>query len=291
MKSTPILPALILFTIALLNIHFGYAEAAKQTATITKPALMLAKPYRSEIELHEYWVSEKLDGVRAYWNGSQLISRQGNTFTAPQWFTADFPTTPLDGELWMGRNRFAEVSGAVRRHVPDSEQWQRIRFMVFDLPAEPGDFNLRLQALRKLVNTLNSPYIALVKQHKVNDEAALMRELDHVTTGGGEGLMLHLGSAPYRGIRSNDLLKLKRFSDAEAVVIGYLPGKGKYNGMLGALIVKTPEGRKFKIGSGFSDEQRRHPPAIGSTVSYKYQGTTASGLPRFASFFRERNDF
>ena len=118
-----------------------------------------------------------------------------------------------------------------------------------------------------------------------------MQALDQVIANGGEGLMLHLGSAPYRGIRSDDLLKLKRFSDAEAVVIGHIPGKGKFSGMIGAVLVKMPDGREFKIGSGFSDEQRRHPPAIGSTISYKYQGTTASGLPRFASFFRARNDF
>jgi DNA ligase-1 len=161
---------------------------------------------------------------------------------------------------------------------------------VFDLPSEAGDFNHRLQALQSLFSTINSPYLALIKQFKVDDEAVLMHKLDTLIASGGEGLMLHLGSAPYRGIRSDDLLKLKRFADAEAIVIAHVPGKGKYSGMMGALIVKTPEGREFKIGSGFSDEQRRHPPAIGSTVSYKYQGTTATGLPRFASFFRVRNE-
>lgn len=277
--------------LALCSINLVHADTSLPAQTTQKPALMLAKPYRSDIELKHYWISEKLDGVRAYWDGTQLISRQGNRFSAPDWFTQGFPKQVLDGELWMGRNRFAEVSGAVRRQIPDPAQWQKIRFMVFDSPSETGDFDHRLQALRVLFAQLNSPSIALIEQYKIDDETALMQALDQVIANGGEGLMLHLGSAPYRGIRSDDLLKLKRFSDAEAVVIGHIPGKGKFSGMIGAVLVKMPDGREFKIGSGFSDEQRRHPPAIGSTISYKYQGTTASGLPRFASFFRARNDF
>ncbi len=277
--------------LALCSINLVHADTSLPAQTTQKPALMLAKPYRSDIELKHYWISEKLDGVRAYWDGTQLISRQGNRFSAPDWFTQGFPKQVLDGELWMGRNRFAEVSGAVRRQIPDPAQWQKIRFMVFDSPGETGDFDHRLQALRVLFAQLNSPSIALIEQYKIDDETALMQALDQVIANGGEGLMLHLGSAPYRGIRSDDLLKLKRFSDAEAVVIGHIPGKGKFSGMLGAVLVKMPDGREFKIGSGFSDEQRRHPPAIGSTISYKYQGTTASGLPRFASFFRARKDF
>jgi len=277
--------------LALCSINLVHADTSLPAQTTQKPALMLAKPYRSDIELKHYWISEKLDGVRAYWDGTQLISRQGNRISAPDWFTQGFPKQVLDGELWMGRNRFAEVSGAVRRQIPDPAQWQKIRFMVFDSPGETGDFDHRLQALRVLFAQLNSPSIALIEQYKIDDETALMQALDQVIANGGEGLMLHLGSAPYRGIRSDDLLKLKRFSDAEAVVIGHIPGKGKFSGMLGAVLVKMPDGREFKIGSGFSDEQRRHPPAIGSTISYKYQGTTASGLPRFASFFRARNDF
>ena len=279
-----------LLSLLALTMTLGGQNYADTTTPPAKPALMLAKPYRSDVELSHYWVSEKLDGVRAYWNGQQLISRQGHIFSAPTWFTAKFPTTPLDGELWMGRNQFAAVSGAVRRQTPAPEQWQKIRLMVFDMPSETGNFDHRVQAMRTLFAEIQSPYLALIKQYKVSDEAELMSELNRVIAGGGEGLMLHLGSAPYRGIRSDDLLKLKRFADADAIVIAHIPGKGKFAGMLGALLVKTPEGRRFKIGSGFSDEQRRQPPAIGSTVSYKYQGFTASGLPRFASFFRERDD-
>ena len=136
----------------------------------------------------------------------------------------------------------------------------------------------------------SSPYLSLVEQRKFRDERDLMKHLDDVVDAGGEGLMLHLGSAQYRANRSDDLLKLKRYQDAEATVIEHLPGKGKYKGMLGSLMVETPDGKRFKIGSGFSDIQRQTPPAIGTTISYKYYGLTGNGTPRFASFLRIRSD-
>lgn len=256
----------------------------------TKPALMLANIYRSNIKLEDYWVSEKFDGVRAYWNGKQLVSRQGNIYHAPDWFIADFPSTPLDGELWLGRQRFDELSGAVRRDLPIEAEWKRIRYLVFDLPLAEGVFDERLATLSAVIGNNASPYLMLVEQQKFRDEEALMQFLDAVIAKGGEGLMLHLGSAPYRSTRSDDLLKLKRYQDAEAKVIKHIEGKGKYTGMLGAILVETDEGLRFKIGSGFSDAERQTPPPIGAVITYKYYGLSGNGTPRFASFLRIRND-
>jgi DNA ligase-1 len=101
--------------------------------------------------------------------------------------------------------------------------------------------------------------------------------------------MLHNGNAMYRAGRTIDLLKVKRFEDAEALVIAHLPGKGKYHNMLGALLVKTHDGKQFRIGSGFSDAERRHPPPIGSSITYQYTGFTRKGIPKFASFQRIRS--
>ncbi len=252
------------------------------------PALLLAKAYRGDIVLADYWLSEKLDGVRAYWNGTQLLSRSGRIYHSPDWFTAGFPDTPLDGELWMGRGSFDTLSGIVRRQSPDTAQWRRVRYMVFDLPAAAGTFDQRLAQLRQLIAELNSPYLAMVEQSRVATEAALMARLDAVVRGGGEGLMLHRGSSRYRAARSDDLLKLKKHQDAEAVVVAHLPGEGKYRGMLGALLVERADGVRFRLGSGFSDAQRAAPPEIGSMVTYKYYGTTSHGRPRFASFLRVR---
>ena len=266
----------------------GYLLCAAMLAWGATPNLMLANSYRADINLSEYWVSEKLDGVRAYWDGTQLISRQGNVIAVPAWFSAEFPSVPLDGELWMGRGTFEALSGAVRKTTPVDSEWRGIRFMVFDMPEQAGDFNQRLQQLRALFAHTHSPYITMVAQEKLPNQKALMARLDQVVNAGGEGLMLHLGSAPYRGVRSDDLLKLKRFEDAEATVLAHIAGTGKYQGMMGALLVQTSAGVQFKIGTGFSDAQRRNPPPIGSQITYRYRSVTGKGVPRFASFMRVR---
>jgi DNA ligase-1 len=176
----------------------------------------------------------------------------------------------------------------VRKTTPVDSEWRGIRFMVFDMPAQAGDFNQRLQQLRALFAHTHSPYIAMVAQEKLPNQKALMARLDQVVNAGGEGLMLHLGSAPYRGVRSDDLLKLKRFEDAEATVLAHIAGTGKYQGMMGALLVQTSAGVQFKIGTGFSDAERRNPPPIGSQITYRYRSVTSKGVPRFASFMRVR---
>ncbi|TCT18201.1 DNA ligase [Thiobaca trueperi] len=257
-------------------------------ASSGKPALMLANTYQEGIDLSVYWVSEKLDGVRAYWNGKRLVSRGGNPIQSPDWFTAGFPSEPLDGELWMGRGTFERLSGAVRRQTPDPDVWRTVRFMVFDLPGVDAPFGQRLQSLRRILAGSPSHYLAPVEQFRVADHAELMARLDAVVAAGGEGLMLHRDGSSYRAGRTNDLLKVKPYQDAEARVIGHLPGQGKYAGMLGALLVEDREGRRFRLGSGFTDAQRRDPPSVGSLVTFKYRGYTNKGTPRFASFLRVR---
>ncbi len=259
-------------------------------ASAAPPALLLANRYQGGIDLTAYWVSEKFDGVRALWDGQRLISRQGHPFPAPAWFTAGFPSEPLDGELWIGRQRFEETVGIVRDHDASDEEWRRVRFLVFDLPDARGDFNHRLMRLRRLVAEARVPWLRAIEQFKVADEAELRRRLRAVVSAGGEGLMLHRGASGYHAGRGSDLLKLKPLWDAEAVVIAHLPGKGKYQGLLGALLVRDAQGHVFRIGTGFRDATRRNPPPIGSTITYRYRGLTRNGLPRFASFLRIRND-
>lgn len=190
----------------------------------------------------------------------------------------------------MGRGRFAELSGAVRQVVPVAAQWRQVRFMVFDLPDQEATFDQRLARLRALVDRVGSPYMVLVEQQRASTHEKLMRRLEEVVDSGAEGLMLHLGASGYRSGRSNDLLKVKPYQDAEAVVVRHLPGSGKYEGMMGSLLVELENGRQFRIGSGFSDTERASPPEPGSTITFKYYGLTATGLPRFASFLRVRND-
>ena len=250
----------------------------------------LANAYHGDVDLSHYWVSEKLDGVRARWDGAALYSRNGNRFNAPAWFVDGFPEQALDGELWMGRGTFDVLSGTVRRETPDPAAWQRIRYMVFDLPGLAAPFDERLRRMRELFAEPPSPHIALVEQFRVQSEAELMARLETVVAEGGEGLMLRDGRSFHRAGRSDDLLKLKTYQDAEAVVVAHLPGKGKYRGMLGSLLVEMPDGRRFRLGTGFTDVQRRDPPSVGATVTFKYSGTTVNGIPRFASFLRIRDE-
>lgn len=253
------------------------------------PALSLANVYHDGVDVAQYWVSEKLDGVRAYWDGAALYSRQGNRFLVPDWFVKEFPQTPLDGELWMGRGTFETLSGIVRRKQPNDEDWRNIRFMVFDMPEDSADFAGRLRRLNKIFSVIQSPRISLVEQFRVANSAELKAALQRIVSQGGEGLMLRKADSRYRGGRSDNLLKFKLHEDAEAVVIAHLPGKGKYKGMLGSLLVEMPDGKRFKLGSGFSDQERRQPPPIGAIVTYKHYGKTRNGIPRFASFLRIRN--
>jgi len=259
-------------------------------AQASEPPLQLAKVYQAGMDLQGYWVSEKLDGVRAYWDGQQLLSKGGNVIAAPDWFLRDFPEQPLDGELWMGRGRFAQVSAAVRRLQPKAQEWRQIRFMMFDLPASGVPFSERVERMRELVGKTSSYHLAMVEQRPATDHGALLARLDRVLATNGEGLMLHHGDSFYKAGRTAALLKVKTWQDAEARVVDYSDGKGKYQGQVGALVVETGDGRRFKLGSGLSDSERADPPPLGSTVTYKFYGLTSTGLPRFASFLRVRND-
>lgn len=254
-----------------------------------KPSLMLANTYHQGILLDEYLISEKFDGVRAYWDGKQLISRQGLIFTPPKSFTQLFPQEPLDGELWLARGHFDELSGIVRSQKNEAA-WNRVHYLVFDAPHYPAIFKQRYEHLQQLFKTA-IPHITLVQQKIITDEKTLNTLLNAVVKQGGEGLMLHRANSYYQGNRSDDLIKLKPFQDAEAIVVDYIPGKGQFTGIMGSLQVRTLEGKMFRIGSGFSIAERRSPPAIGSNITYRYNGLTRKGLPRFARFLRIREDW
>jgi DNA ligase-1 len=255
------------------------------------PALLLAETWRGGIDVSHYLASEKLDGVRAYWDGRRLRSRRGHEFRAPQWFLDPLPARPLDGELWLGRGRFEELAGLLRRESPDEPLWRELRYMLFELPQAPGSYAERAAQLREIAARAGAVWIVAAEQFRLPDERALLQRLDAVIAAGGEGLMLHRADAPYETGRSAALLKVKRWQDAEAVVVAHQPGRGKYAGMVGALRVRTPDGREFALGTGFSDELRRHPPPVGATVTYRYRELTARGLPRHARFWRVREDF
>jgi DNA ligase 1 len=265
---------------------------AKDTASkSSSPAILLANVLRDDIDVTQYLVSEKYDGVRAIWDGHVLKFRSGRIVSAPTWFIAKLPLQSLDGELWLARGKFEQLSGIVRKNEPIDEEWRQLKYMIFELPDAPGAFTERAQRIREIVAAAKFPQLVAVTQTPVVSRAALQKKFDEIVRDRAEGLMLHLAEAPYSTGRSDVLLKLKPLLDTEAKVVEHVPGKGKYKGMMGALRVEMPNGRRFNIGTGFSDEVRKNPPPLGALITYTYPSLTKTGLPRFASYLRVRENF
>lgn len=272
----------------LAGLTAGTTIHAAQTRTDAEPALMLPKVWQSDASPAGFLVSEKFDGVRAFWDGQRLRFRSGRLIAAPDWFTAALPKTALDGELWLARGQFDRLSATVRRSEPVDAQWREVRYLVFDAPGATGTFAERIQALAGLVQTAAQPWLQVVTQQRLDSVAALQAHLKQLVAQGGEGLVLHRANALWSPGRSDALLKLKPSPDEDAKVVAHLPGKGRHAGRLGALLLELPDGQRFALGTGFSDAQRAAPPAVGTVVTYRYRDRTVKGLPRFASFLRVR---
>jgi DNA ligase-1 len=191
----------------------------------------------------------------------------------------------------MARGQFEKLSGAVRKTTPQDEEWRQIKYLVFELPNAPGTFTERYEQIKRITAEANFAQLVAVEQFRLKDNAALKRKLADIVRAGGEGLMLHRADAVYVTGRNDALLKLKPLDDAEATVLGYVAGKGKHQGKMGALRVETVDGKHFQIGTGFTDAVRANPPAVGASVTYTYRGLTKNGLPRFASYLRVRENF
>lgn len=247
---------------------------------------MHAKLWQAGLNPKPYLVSEKLDGVRAFWDGHSLRFRSGMPIGAPDWFIAGLPAAPLDGELWLGRGRFDELSGIVRKKIAVEAEWRQLQYMIFDLPGATGPFAERARRINALLAQAQQPWLQPVAQNRVADAAGLNALLNETVKNGGEGLVLHHANALWAPGRSDALLKLKLQPDDDARVLAHVPGKGKHAGRTGALLLEMPDGKRFSLGSGFTDAQRADPPPVGSIVTYRYRGLTPKGLPRFASFLR-----
>jgi len=253
------------------------------------PPLLLAHVWENDVDLAGWWMSEKLDGVRAYWDGTRLLSRLGNELHAPAWFIEGLPKSPLDGELWLERKAFQNTVSIVRRQ-DKSDHWRQIRYLVFDAPALKEPFEARLKFVAEALAAIKSEFILPHAHHECKSVEHLRAELARVESLGGEGLMLRQPGSRYEAGRSTTLLKVKTFHDAEGVVVSHVAGKGRHKGRLGALVVKMSDGTEFSVGTGFSDKQRESPPAIGSLITFRYQELSTGGVPRFPSFVRLRKD-
>jgi len=234
-------------------------------------------------------MSEKLDGVRAYWDGKVLLSRQGQRINAPEWFTQNLPPFALDGELWSKRSDFENIQSIVVDASP-SQKWHEISYMVFEVPSAEGNFTTRIAKIQNYLATCTCLHVKIIEQKICSSQAQLDAYLQDILSKSGEGVMVKDGKKAYFEGRSDSLLKVKESQDMEAEVIGYKAGSGKFQGMMGSLHVRLESGVEFFIGSGFSDALRKTPPKIGSIVTFKYFGFTKYGKPKFASFMRVRKD-
>ena len=265
----------------------GQALSVTTTAKsrATPPGLLLAETWQESVDPTGWLISEKLDGARAWWNGTGFVSRQGNRFHAPDWFTAGLPNVPLDGELWLGRKAFQRTMSIIRRQ-DQPPSWREIRFVVFDAPAINEPFERRVKYVREALAEQKSEYAVPLPHYACRDREHLQTELNRIAALGGEGLMLREPGSFYEARRSATLLKVKRFHDAEARVIDHQPGKGRHKGRLGALVVQLADGTQFSVGTGLSDAERESPPAVGSLITFRYQELSDGGVPRFPSFVR-----
>lgn len=268
----------------------GSLTATREPKSEAKaPPVMLAETWNGVLDPTGYWMSEKLDGVRAFWTGTHFLSRQGNRYFAPSWFTEGLPLEPLDGELWIGRKQFQRTVSIVRRH-DGTDLWNEVRFVVFDAPAHAGPFESRLQVVQSVIEICRPPF-ALAHPQRICPGIHQMREeLKRIESLGGEGLMLREPRSIYVPGRSATLLKVKSFKEVDARVIGHLPGAGRHRGRLGALMLELANGIRFAVGTGFSDDERAKPPPSGSIVTVRYQELSDAGVPRFGSFVRVRSD-
>ncbi|MCD8213344.1 MAG: DNA ligase [Campylobacter sp.] len=238
-------------------------------------------------------MSEKFDGVRAYWDGRNLLSRNGKILNAPSEFTAYLPPFELDGELFSNRGEFEKIQSVVMDKTPDVNAWKEIKFYVFDVPGAQGGLLKRLEKLENflLKNPAYQLRIKVIKQIIIKDNAEPDAFLNDVIKRGGEGVVVREPNVPYERNRSQNALKLKKFHDAECETIAINNGNGKYKNLMGSVTCKDlKSGKIFKIGSGFSDAVRANPPKIGEIITYKFQNLTANGLPRFPVFLRIRKD-
>ena len=246
-----------------------------------KPELFLLKNYKQDSNISGWYMSEKLDGVRAYWDGEKLISRNGKVFTAPAFFTKKFPHRELDGELWSKHGDFSAISSIVNTQ-DSNKRWKSLTYNIFEVPNAKGTLLKRLSTIKE------TDYLKLVKQIKIKSKTQLQEFLKSVESKGGEGVVVRDGSLPYYSGRKSSALKVKSYLDEECEVLAYTKGKGKYENLLGSLLCKRENSQVIKIGSGFTNKERAHPPKIGAIITFKYYGLTSKGNPRFPVYLRER---
>ena len=287
------------------------ATAALPNLSVAAWSPMLAHAMKGALPRGPWLVSEKLDGVRAFWDGKGgLWTRNKSRIQAPDSFVARLPRgLPLDGELFGGRGQFHRVNSAWR--TGDPKAYATIQFRAFDAPSSKTPFAETYAALKKRLDTcragndLGDHAPCLVKQEPLSSlspNSNASSRMRRMLASGGEGLILRRAESVYKGGRSANMLKLKGIRDAEAVVTGYQMGTGRLAGSLGALLCrwkrKPPSSSassavSFKVGSGLGDRDRKRYKTLfplGTEITVEFMELEDSGKPRHARFKGVRAD-
>lgn len=168
---------------------------------------MHGETWNGKQDMTGWWISEKYDGIRAYWNGKKLSSRQGKDLKCPRWFVEELPTDiSLDGELWFGRQLFETVNGLLNSTYQNDEEWKMVKFILFDIPSSKEEFEARMNQL----NQLKLPaHVSIAEHEKCVGNDHLFNRLKSVVEDGGEGLMVNMPNSFYLSERTETLLKIK----------------------------------------------------------------------------------
>ena len=271
-----------------IKLVFAYLMLV-QVALATKPDLFLLKTYDDSKDVIGWVMSEKLDGIRGFWTGKELLTRGGVKLTPPKWFIKNYPPFAIDGELWTKRNDFENISSIIRSKN-SKQRWKSVSHNIFEVPSQSGGLLKRLSVLKEYLRENPNPYLKILPQTVINAKGQVADFLKEVSADKGEGVVVRNPNTLYQTGRLSSALKVKQYLDTECTVLEILPGKGKYQNMMGSVLCQTDSGKKLKIGSGFKDKDRSNPPAIGSKITFKYYGFTKKGSFKYPVYLRVRQE-
>jgi len=266
---------------------FVIALLLSQLSLANKPDIFLLKTYEDSQDVVGWVMSEKFDGIRGFWTGEKLISRSGNEFNPPVWFTKDYPPFPIDGELWTKRSDFENISSIIRSQ-DSGDRWHQVTHNIFEVPNQQGGLFDRLSILKSYLDLNPILHLKIIPQKMIDNKQQLQDFLQEVTANKGEGVVVRNPKTPYQTGRLSSALKLKKYFDTECIVLEILEGKGKYTGKMGSVLCQTHDNITLKVGSGFKDKDRENPPEIGSEITFKYYGFTKKGKHKYPVYLRTK---
>lgn len=250
---------------------------------------MLVNKYKGDENLSGWVMSEKLQGVRGLWDGKTLKNRAGNIIPAPDFFTKCYPDFAIDGEIYSYKLPYEDITAATKGQNPNA--WIKIKHYIFDVPEAEGGLMQRLAVLQEYLDKNKCDTIKIIPQLPAISHKNMENYYNEIVTRNGQGVIVRDPNAPYKGGRSNKILKFKKQLDDECKILDYNNGTGKFSSTIISLTCKNLKDDKiFKIKSGIDKKVRNNPPKKGTIITYKYHGIKDDGSPKNPVFLYARED-